>query len=177
MAGRKGRSGGRNRKPSHLHLVQGTHRKDRHGSADKARAALRKATTTRRPAPPRWLDGAARREWDRIAPKLHRDGLLRSEDVAALACYCRSYGELQECEAVLREHGRTYRTKQGHEVPRPEVSQARAAAKQVREFALEFGLTPASSDRAKRPERDQDDSIAAIRERAARMKGRIREDD
>lgn len=34
MAGAKGRSGGRNRKPLHVHLVRGSYRRDRHGPLD-----------------------------------------------------------------------------------------------------------------------------------------------
>jgi hypothetical protein len=57
MSGVKGRSGGRNRKPASLHLIQGTYRPDRHG----VHPAIALGQPPVEPAPAELLDGLGRR--------------------------------------------------------------------------------------------------------------------
>lgn len=41
--------------------------------------------------PPRWLKGDGLREWERIVPELHRQGLLSVLDLAMVAAYCETF--------------------------------------------------------------------------------------
>ena len=42
------------------------------------------------PAAPAFLNEIARAEWDRVAPELFAQGLLKNPDIAALTAYCRA---------------------------------------------------------------------------------------
>ena len=77
--------------PDNVHLLQGTHRKDRHGTPDK-KAKLK----TKLPVMPKWLPARAKTEWKRITKVLAKSGLLTEADQAVLAQYCLLYGELAE---------------------------------------------------------------------------------
>lgn len=43
---------------------------------------------------PKWLTGPAKKEWNRLVEKLQAVGVLQSVDLALLASYCWSWGEL-----------------------------------------------------------------------------------
>jgi P27 family predicted phage terminase small subunit len=95
---------------------------------------------------PAHLDLDAKKEWTRLAPILDRLGMLTIVDGAALAAYCQMYSRWAKAERAIKKHGITMETENGT-VRRPEVSIAREALHQMRQFAMEFGLTPASRSR------------------------------
>ncbi len=99
------------------------------------------------PSCPSWLSAEARTEWQRLAPELERMGLLTALDQAAFACYCAAYAHWRDCQRVIEEEGPLYVTPAGRLRERPEVEMAKQAARAVREFAAEFGLTPSSRGR------------------------------
>lgn len=121
------------------------------------------------PKPPAWLDPEARKEWKRVAPELERLGLLTCVDGAALETYCQHYAimvrALKELKQHVKEHGTimvTYTNKAGAEnvVPHPAIKVANEAAKVMRAFALEFGLTPSARARMALPgKRDEVDEF------------------
>lgn len=101
------------------------------------------------PMPPDWLNPIARAEWERIAPALERMGLLTSVDGAAMEAYCTAYARWVEAEQFLEKHGMTMiiRDERGGVKwlqPMPQVGISRSAAREMRAFASELGLTPAS---------------------------------
>ena len=107
------------------------------------------------PAPPEDLEGEARAEWDRIVPELLALGLLTRIDRSALVGYCEAWGEVRECQAVIRAGGRTYETSIGQICTRPEVKIRDAAWGRVLRFLGEFGLSPSSRSKVtqvKKPE-------------------------
>jgi P27 family predicted phage terminase small subunit len=53
------------------------------------------------PDPPNFLSKYAQDEWWRIAPRLHRIGLLTVVDIQAMASYCQSYSRWRESEQLL----------------------------------------------------------------------------
>lgn len=95
------------------------------------------------PKAPEWLSKPARQEWDRVVPEMARLELLKESDQTALAAYCETYAEWLMALATLRREGRTIEAKQGM-LSHPAVGQWRALTAQLRAFANEFGLTPAS---------------------------------
>lgn len=104
------------------------------------------------PRMPATLSPAAKRVWARITPELARLDLLKAEDADALAIYCEAVVTWREATNQVRRDGavvtnRTVR-KDGTEstwmAKHPAVSVADMAAKQVRAFGAEFGLTPAA---------------------------------
>lgn len=107
--------------------------------------------------PPEWLDDDARREWDRVAPTLVRNDLLRSVDVAALAAYCTTYVDYVRCVEGLRDESLDFRERMA--IRRAIDSQL----KQLRAWVSEFGFTPSSRGRMEVPEtQKRDDALDAF---------------
>ena len=99
---------------------------------------------------PEHLDAPARLEWERLTPELFRLGLLTRIDAAALAAYCQAYSRWQEAEGVIASEGITaVNLKTGCVHVHPAVSIAKESMRLVREFMVEFGLSPASRARLK----------------------------
>ena len=96
MPGVKGRSGGRNRKPTALKILQG----------NPGRRPLKPDNepqpTPAIPSCPDELSDLAKREWNRVAVELHALGVVSEIDRAALAAYASAYGSFIECEAMMR---------------------------------------------------------------------------
>jgi P27 family predicted phage terminase small subunit len=99
------------------------------------------------PRPPAHLDARARAYWDELVPELERvPGLLTAVDGTALAAYCQACSEWEQADIAIQEHGLT--TDTGHGIfARPEVRIRDTAAKRMKAFAAEFGLTPSSRSR------------------------------
>jgi P27 family predicted phage terminase small subunit len=130
---------GRKPKPGAIKELHGTDRKDRQrGDEPKPAAAL--------PEAPTHLSVVARAEWDRIAPELLALGLLSKLDRAALAAYCTAWGRWVEAENIVREHGPIINNN-GQAALSPYLAVADRAMKQLREFLVEFGLSPSSRTR------------------------------
>lgn len=143
-------SGGHNRKPTALKLVQGTYRADR--------ATPNEPTPdVEAPSCPTWLHPEAKREWRRIIPELEALGLIAKIDRAALAAYCQAYAEWWEMERAIAEHGRVQVTESGYVAQRPEVAMRNKALDTMRAFLREFGLTPVSRTRVSVPEKPKTD--------------------
>lgn len=108
------------------------------------------------PRMPAWLPTRAKAEWKRIVPELEQLGLIAVIDLAALAAYCVAFAELEDATRTLEKDGRLcvwpIFDKQGNQVgerlkAHPAVQLQRDAARLVKQFISEFGLTPASRSR------------------------------
>lgn len=77
------------KKPLHLHKLDGTFQKCRHGGD----APDFNPDT---PEPPDILNGVALNEWNRVVPELERLGLLTIFDRAILAQYCILWKQLHD---------------------------------------------------------------------------------
>lgn len=92
-------------KPAHLRLVDGTHRKARHGDAEKARDEVESSTKSfGKLSMPRHLKGEAAKAWKRyIVPAGWLDG---SREAAAIA-FCELWSQFMESPAhfVAAKHG------------------------------------------------------------------------
>ena len=98
---------------------------------------------------PAQLVGEAAAEWARVVPGLAALGLATDLDRAALTAYCVSWARWMESEAALATEGRVTRGVEGSLVASPWVAIAREDRKSLREFAVEFGMTPAARTRVK----------------------------
>lgn len=96
------------------------------------------------PQCPRWLNKAARGEWQRVARRLHNAGVLTYVDRGVLAVYCQAYGRLVEAETELRLRGDVIETTNGNLVQSPYLQIANRAMDQMVRAAKELGMTPAS---------------------------------
>lgn len=107
-----------------------------------------KPAAAKRPQPPSHLDPVARNEWRRVVPELIDIGVLARVDTATLAAYCQAYSRWVKAELELQAHGTlTYVSETGVIRLHPAVGAAEKAMAQVRLFAQEYGLTPASRAR------------------------------
>lgn len=104
------------------------------------------------PKAPAHLDKLGKAEWNRVAPELHRLGLLTDVDHAALEAYCTVYARWCDAERLLAKEGLTFETPNGYVQQRPELSIAHKALEMIKVFCAEFGLTPSSRARMQVPE-------------------------
>jgi P27 family predicted phage terminase small subunit len=164
MAGVKGRSGGRNRKSTQLHVLKGTFRQDRHGDG------VTPEPPKGDPTPPRPLTGEAKAEWNRMVRRLHEARTLSLVDDAALYQYVQLHAETQEIRADnKRVRKLSTELKQaavakleatelveaiGHIVKlqfiiAKQTAQLRMGHMALRMYLVEFGMTPAARTRVK----------------------------
>jgi P27 family predicted phage terminase small subunit len=99
------------------------------------------------PDPPEEVTGAALDEWHRITPLLAAMGLLSRLDRAALVGYCIAWGRWMEAEAELEKYGAVVKSPNGFPVQSPFLAIANRAMKQVKEFLVEFGMSPSARTR------------------------------
>jgi len=142
MAGVKGRSGGHNRKPTVLRLLQG----------NPGRRPLNKDEPQPMPALlkcPTHLHAEARKEWQRLAPQLYELGLLTELDHAALEMLCWSWSVWVKASQQLVAEGLTVVDRNGVTRVSPWLKIEAEAQKQLRALCAEFGMTPSSRSRVK----------------------------
>ena len=126
---------------------------------------------SRVPAPPAFLRGEAKKEWQRVAPELHRLGLLTKVDKAALTGYCIAWGDLVDVEHKLDKMQKRHRdylkrkkkdpedtdrpssngfvsiTSKGNAIIEPLLSVRKQVLETMHKFLTEFGMSPASRTR------------------------------
>jgi P27 family predicted phage terminase small subunit len=107
------------------------------------------------PDAPDYLSGYAADEWYRIAPELHRLGLLTVLDVPALAIYCQAYGRWRTAEELIAgianrgdaTRGLLIKGPYGDARENPLLRISRHAADQMLTVAGHFGMTPSARAR------------------------------
>ena len=107
------------------------------------------------PDMPSFVKGEAKKEWDRMAPKLEALGLLTEIDGSIFASYCVNYAHWFECETFLTKlshdkegnfNGAMFKTPTGYMQQLPQVSMSLRYQKEMRDALSKLGMTP--SDRA-----------------------------
>lgn len=151
MAGVKGRSGGRNRKSTRLHLLQGTFRPARYTGPDvEAPAGV--------PAVPVGLSGVALAEWQRLVEHLQAMGTLSRVDGLVLEQYARLAGDASRLQADADALPQTWFEKVSvdgagveHVEPKlhPVFAQLRQYRLAIRVLLVECGCTPLARNRVK----------------------------
>jgi P27 family predicted phage terminase small subunit len=146
---------GRPRKPTALHVIEGTYRSDR---ANKSEPTPRR----KRPPCPPHLRAEAKAAWRRYAALLDRIGVLTEADAAALSALCEATVDLATArEALAARGGLTYEnvTAAGGVTHRayPEVAMVTDAERRVRSWLAAFGLTPADRARVSKAEKASND--------------------
>src|SRR5262245_43459431 len=125
------------KKPTAQKILHGTFRKDR-AIANEAKPSLQL------PQAPSWLKGYALRVWKRLAPELNRIALLTVADRAAFAMDCQADAGVAAERKDIDLPGLVVKGPPGDLVRNPAVVIEHRAMEQVRTFAAQFGLTPAS---------------------------------
>jgi P27 family predicted phage terminase small subunit len=148
----------RPRKPTALHVIEGTFRKDR--ANPKEPQPRRK-----RPSCPPHLSAEAKAAWRQYATLLDRLGVLTEADGAALAALAEASADLKGARAALEARGaRTYEnvTAAGGVTHRayPEVAMITDANRRLRTWLQSFGLTPVDRAKVSRIEEKNEDPAA-----------------
>jgi P27 family predicted phage terminase small subunit len=161
VAGVKGqRSGGHNRKSRGDHARAGNLRADRHGAVDEFREP---EPPVGDPVVPKDLPAEARAEWNRMVPRLRDMRTLSTVDDAVLARYCRLHARAWRLERALATEdvylekvttkGKgANRTVVRERKLNPGFGQLRQHDNSLRQYLVEFGLTPASRGRVRIPD-------------------------
>lgn len=141
---------GRKSEPAALKLLKG-----RGNGKDSGGREVPKPPPFKRHAPdaPSWLSPEGRREWDRVVPGLSVLDILKPEDRAVLAAYCETWSTFRTAQESVNQEGLTLLQETVIEnargtistskpIANPNVSIARAAGRELRAFAAQFGLSP-----------------------------------
>lgn len=149
MAG-NGMSGGMNRKPTVMKILEGTYREDR------AMPNEPKPEVIAIPPPmPEGLNEYGQKEWEKMTLELSKLGMLTTIDTSQLAAYCNEIGNYWECEfsrkkVIVRED-----TDEGKEAAalfyKNYFDMAQKHLKAAKDIAIQFGFTPASRTRINVP--------------------------
>lgn len=99
------------------------------------------------PPAPRWMSAAAKREWRKLAPRLHQVGLLTEIDGLALAMLCEAVGQYVEGKEIVEREGAIAVSDQGNVYQHPAVALMKTARGEILKWAREFGMTPAARTR------------------------------
>ena len=131
-------------KPTELRLLEGNPGK-RPINVNEPRPDRGKGT----PRCPNSLEGPARAEWRRLAPILHKIGLLTLADLGQFMVYCAAWGRFVEASRMLAAHGLVDPAVRSDGNDRPSVwlTIQEKAAQTMHRVGAEFGLTPASRSR------------------------------
>jgi P27 family predicted phage terminase small subunit len=138
---------GNPKKPDHLKLLQGTHRKDRANPKEpKPKRGI--------PSCPKHLGSIAKKEWKRVSKILDKSRLLTHADLAGLMIYCELYERLVETSRAFDEGGRKMTITvpildgdnkvAGYSDPKPNplVIIHRQTIQAIRPYLSAYGLTP-----------------------------------
>jgi P27 family predicted phage terminase small subunit len=125
---------------------------------------------------PSFLNQHARNEWQRLAPRLYRLGLLNPNYRSAFADYCQSWGMLVDVENKLKELNRKsidaggdasnaylLKTQAGNVIISPLLSIRHRLQEQVSQLGAKFGLSPADQSGINiAPEAKETDPMEAL---------------
>jgi P27 family predicted phage terminase small subunit len=158
-------SGGNRQKTRRQHELDGTFRKDRHAELSSPEPP------SGRPDTPSELCSVGQAEWDRMMTRLEESQSLFRVDDAAIYQYCRLYAEtesvaehkatLEASVARLEENLPDFKGEdfvklvmelgQMMKLIAKCTDQARSGRMAIRQYLVEFGLTPSSRGRIKLP--------------------------
>lgn len=114
------------------------------------------------PKCPEQLSDEAKAEWRRITKHLLKLGLISHIDRAVLAAYCSAWGEFVWAEKHIQslneqdpsgERGRIWNTPSGYKQMSVALQIKNRAMEQLKQFAAEFGMSPAARSRVTPSER------------------------
>jgi phage terminase small subunit len=164
------------------HELAGTYRKDRHADLKSPEP------TPGRPEPPAELDSLAQGEWDRMMWAFEDMGMLHKVDLFAVYQHCNLYSETERVSEQQKEAQAGLRILEDnlsdiqaedkvqlftqivtlHKTISKCTDQLRAGRMAIRQYLVEFGLTPSSRGRIKLPsKREETDPFTAFQQKRA----------
>lgn len=128
------------------------------------RPSRRRTPPTPPPAslePPEWITGDALDFWNRNAPLLIEQGVLRASDVTAFCVLCETYSTLMSARREMVTHGIVYTSGELTKV-NPAASIYSQTAAGFLQLAGHFGLTPLSRQRLDTKPTETTDELEAF---------------
>ncbi len=126
--------------PTHLKLVKGTARVDRHNPNE-----LKLPLVV--PDPPPHLDEREKAKFKAMAELLARHGVMTELDVEAVARYAVVWYRWLDAEAEIKKRGPVVKTTNDNIIQNPFLAVANKCMVQMAQIESEFGLTPSSRSR------------------------------
>ena len=151
-------SGGRNKKPTALRLLEGNPGK-------RPLPANEPKPSPKAPKCPAWLPKEAKRKWKELAPKLGRLGLLTELDGEKLTALCLHWSIMVAATKDVTERGNLVPSarEDGAMVKNPSLQILRDNSAAFDRFATGFGLDPVNRSRIVLPAGPEEtDGIAAL---------------
>lgn len=170
MAG-NGNSGGQNRKPTAMKIMEGTDRADRLNPNEPEPELVKIPTTA-----PDYFEKEAKKEWDRSISKLMDMNVLAVADYALFEAYCVEYGRYVRLEKEIQREGEViavtdyFKGKDGEpgsiksesSAMNPKCRLRKEAHDSMVRLAQQFGLTPVSRSRVSAQKKKENDPLDAI---------------
>lgn len=91
---------------------------------------------------PKWLSAYAKDEWKRVVPLLADK--IADCDLGSVEAYCSAVGLVRTCQETINREGITCESASGGVSTHPAVRIQSQAMVQVKNLAIELGLTPKS---------------------------------
>ena len=131
---------GRKKIPSKLKMIKGTYRNGRENPDEPF-------PDENIPEPPAMISGDALKEWNRITPELHANGLISNLDMALVVMYCKAWERYKKYEKIVEEKGELIKTVNGSIQMSPAMWVLNKAWEQVYKSSTEIGLSTQSRAR------------------------------
>lgn len=147
-------------KPTALRLLEGNpgHKPINESEPKPERAAWLEA--------PEWLGDHGRAKWFALVPHLGAVGLFTVLDADALAMYCEAWDEFFAARAEIEASGIVACAGSGAEYQHPAVGIKNKAIQRIRQFAQDFGMTPAARQGLNAAPGGQQDDLDAYKRSA-----------
>jgi P27 family predicted phage terminase small subunit len=94
------------------------------------------------PSPPSFLNRLAKREWKRILPAMHAEGLATALDFANIGTYCALYARIAEAQAAIAAEGTVITLPSGRRCANPWCAVLSTAQRQMVTVTGVLGLSP-----------------------------------
>ena len=151
-------SGGQNRKPTVMKIIEGTYRKDRTVPNEPTPEVV-----TIPPPMPDNLNEYGQREWEKMTLELTKIGMLTTIDSSQLAAYCNEMGNYWECEAARRKVRNEDLSEEAMDAAamffKNYFDMAQKHLNHARAIAIQFGFTPAARTRISVPKEEKRSKI------------------
>jgi len=92
------------------------------------------------PVCPDWVENLGKRFWSKVAPQLHRDGILNAKTADLFASACQAYAVYRHAVQVLKEEGRVITTNSGTVKTHPMMSVEKQAFEMLCRVFKELGI-------------------------------------
>lgn len=141
---------GRKRKPTELHVLEGTLNSTRHSDRGNEPRPVQSEEDA-----PDYLSDEATEIWDELAPLLINLGVLTEIDRQLFSAYCEKRAAWEYYTSKVEKGKEVGKTKNGNLVQNPYIGLANRAFDQMIKLGIEFGITPSSRSKVKVSEKNK----------------------